>query len=365
MTYKQNLFFIAQCLTIHLDKKNKKKILLKLQSEKIDWEEITKISTNHLVFSALYCNLKKVKFLKYIPEDLIIYMKYINNINKQRNTQIIIQAKEINELLLSNNITPIFIKGTANILEGLYDNISERMIGDIDFICSKNEYQRTIKILLENGYYSVAKENYRFPNEKHYPRLKKKNRIAAVEIHEELISEKYRNEFNYNLVHKNILKLNNINFLSYNHQAVLSIISNHIDDYGFHYKEFALKNAYDVFLFSKKTDIKKNISSYKNLKNPMNCFLACCFLVFGNIHTLDYTKTKKAEKYLSTFDSLVSNDAKRRFWYMLKFIELSIQKRINIIFKLFTSKEHRVWLIKRISDKNWQKNKLKQIGLKK
>ena len=97
----------------------------------------------------------------------------------------------------------------------------------------------------------------------------------------------------------------------------------------------------------------------------MNCFLACCFFIFGNIYTLDYNKTKKAEKYLSTFDSLVSNDAKRRFWYMLKFIELSIQKRINIIFKLFTSKEHRVWLIKRISDKNWQKNKLKQIGLKK
>ena len=365
MTYKQNLFFIAQCLTVKFEKKNKKEVLLKLKNKKIDWDEITKISTNHLVFSALYCNLKKVNFLKYLPKDLIIYMKYINNINEERNTQIIIQAKEINELLLSNNITPIFLKGTANILEGLYDNISERMIGDIDFICSKNEHQRAVKILLENGYYSLAKENYRFPNEKHYPRLKKKNRIAAVEIHEELISEKYRSEFNYNLVYKNTLKLNNINFLSYNHQAVLSIVSSHIDDYGFYYKELALKNAYDVFLISKKTDIKKTISLYKNLKNPMNCFLACCFFIFGNIYTLDYNKTKKAEKYLSNFDSLVSNDVIRKFRYLLKSIELSIQKRMSIIFKSITSKEHRVWLIKRISDKNWQKNKLRQIGLKK
>ena len=365
MTYKQNLFFIAQCLTVKFEKKNKKEVLLKLKNKKIDWDEITKISTNHLVFSALYCNLKKVNFLKYLPKDLIIYMKYINNINEERNTQIIIQAKEINELLLSNNITPIFLKGTANILEGLYDNISERMIGDIDFICSKNEHQRAVKILLENGYYSLAKENYRFPNEKHYPRLKKKNRIAAVEIHEELISEKYRSEFNYNLVYKNTLKLNNINFLSYNHQAVLSIVSSHIDDYGFYYKELALKNAYDVFLISKKTDIKNTISLYKNLKNPMNCFLACCFFIFGNIYTLDYNKTKKAEKYLSNFDSLVSNDVIRKFRYLLKSIELSIQKRMSIIFKSITSKEHRVWLIKRISDKNWQKNKLRQIGLKK
>ena len=365
MTYKENLFFIAQCLTVNFEKKNKKEVLLKLQNEKINWDEITKISTNHLVFSALYCNLKKVKFLKYVPKDLVIYMKYINNINRERNNQIMIQAKEINELLLSNNITPIFLKGIANILEGLYDNISERMVGDIDFICSKNEFQRAVKLLLDNGYYSVSKENYRFPNEKHYPRLKKKNRIAAVEIHKELISEKYRNEFNYNLVHKNTLRLNNVNFLSYNHQAVISITSDQIDDYGFYYKKLALKNAYDVFLISKRTDIKKTISMYKNLKNPMNCFLACCFLVFGNINTLGYTKTKKAEKYLSTFNYLISNDVIRKFRYLLKFIELSVQKRMSIILKSITSKEHRVWLIKRISDKNWQKNKLKQIGLKK
>jgi len=76
MTYKQNLFFIAQCLTVKFEKKNKKEVLIKLKNENIDWDEITKISTNHLVFSALYCNLKKVKFLKYLPKELIIYMKY-------------------------------------------------------------------------------------------------------------------------------------------------------------------------------------------------------------------------------------------------------------------------------------------------
>ena len=39
---------------------------------------------------------------------LITY--YITNLNKSRNLQILKQVKELNNLLLANNITPIFLK---------------------------------------------------------------------------------------------------------------------------------------------------------------------------------------------------------------------------------------------------------------
>ncbi len=45
-------------------------------------------------------------------------MEHVANTNRDRNTQIISQAKELNTFLLSHNITPIFIKGTANLLAG-------------------------------------------------------------------------------------------------------------------------------------------------------------------------------------------------------------------------------------------------------
>ena len=109
MTYKETLFFIAQCLTISLEEKNKEGVLLKLQTEEIDWEAVVEVSTGHYVFSALYCNLKRVEFLKYLPKDLVGYMKYLNDLNQERNTQIITQAKELNKLLLANTSTPIFL----------------------------------------------------------------------------------------------------------------------------------------------------------------------------------------------------------------------------------------------------------------
>ena len=43
---------------------------------------------------------------------------------------------------MANNITPIFLNGAENLLEGLYKDIAERMIGDIDFIISEKESKK-------------------------------------------------------------------------------------------------------------------------------------------------------------------------------------------------------------------------------
>ncbi|MDC0652337.1 nucleotidyltransferase family protein, partial [Flavobacteriaceae bacterium] len=157
MTYKETLFFVAKCLTINHEEHNKRIVEEMLQSNTVDWDAIVKLSTAHFVFPALYCNLKRASFLSYLPEDLVDYMKYITELNRERNERIIAQAKELNTLLLGHNITPIFIKGTGNLLEGLYEDIAERMVGDIDFIFSKEEFPRAVKILTSNGYPSNFK----------------------------------------------------------------------------------------------------------------------------------------------------------------------------------------------------------------
>ena len=60
-------------------------------------------------------------------------MKHITDLNRERNQQTIEQAREIILLLLAYSITPIFLKGTGNLLEGLYEDIAQRMVGDINY----------------------------------------------------------------------------------------------------------------------------------------------------------------------------------------------------------------------------------------
>ena len=108
MNYKETLFFIAKCLTISLEDNNRQEIEKQLKSKSINWDAVVKVSTSHYVFPAMYCNFKRADFLKYLTVDLVDYMKHITDLNRDRNTQIIEQAQELNTLLLENNIRPIF-----------------------------------------------------------------------------------------------------------------------------------------------------------------------------------------------------------------------------------------------------------------
>ena len=195
MIYKETLLFIAKSLTISLEEKNRHEIEFMLKKTNIDWEAVVKVSTSHYVFPTIFYNFKSVNFLKYIPTDLVDYMKDIINLNRDRNTKILQQAKELNRLLNDNGVRPIFLKGTGNLLEGLYKDLGERMVGDIDLLFTKKDLQNAIKILKSHGYYNPDDPLNHFPGHLHYPRMVKEGHIAAVEIHKEVIIDKYRREF--------------------------------------------------------------------------------------------------------------------------------------------------------------------------
>jgi hypothetical protein len=364
MNYKETLYFVATCLTISLEDKNKQVIEEQLQSGTIDWDAVVTVSTSHYVFPALYCNLKRVDFLHYLPQELVSYMAYITNLNRERNQEIIIQAEELNTLLLANNITPIFLKGTGNLVAGLYEDIAERMVGDVDFIFSKEDYSKAIIVLRDIGYSEVIKVTYNLPLFRHYPRLKKENTIAAIEVHKELLIEKYANEFNYNFIEKDSQSVNGFAVLSYANKLNLSIIANQINDKGSYYKTVALRNAYDVFLLSKKTDAKKALNALDKLLHPLNCFLASCYEIFNKVESLEYNKTTKTRSYLSVFTSQFVNSRKTKRQHNRIKSYLFITERLYIIYKAMIYKEHRAWLFSRVTDKNWYRKKLVKLSVK-
>lgn len=365
MNYKETLFFIGKCLTISHEEHNKILVKEELKSGKIDWDSVVKVSTAHFVFPALYCNLKRADFLHYLPEELVNYMIHITDLNRDRNEQIIEQAKEINELLLSNNITPIFLKGTGNLLEDLYEDIAERMVGDIDFIVSKEEYPKAIIILTSFNYFKVYDTTYDFPMFRHHPRLIKNNNIAAIEIHKEILSKEYADEFNHTFIKKDSQNINQVYVMSFKNQLCLSIIAKQINDDGIHFKNITLRNAYDVFLLSKKTNVKTAFNSFIKLKKPLNLFLASCFEVFNKVESLTYVKNDETNVYLKIFYKKLENNSYRIKHDKKTETTLFIKKRFNIIKDSVFNKEKRTWLFKRITDKEWQKEKLIQLGLKK
>ena len=352
MTPAEITLFIAKSLSISLKGKNLEKVKKVLKSQKIDWDLFVKISTNQLVLPALYCNYKRNNLLQFLPNDLVAYMQEITSLNRDRNLQITEQINELNNLLEQNSVTPIFIKGASYLIQGLYDDSAERMIGDIDFLLSHGEYIKSIDLIFDNGYELLKNSKHLRPGKRHFSRLVKNDKIAAVEIHKEMIVEKYASEFNYETIKNNIIQINGFSVLGYNDQKALSIFSNQINDNGFDYKTIGLKNAYDFLLLNSKEPDTEFALRFNKLQTPILCFLASLDYLFGDLG-LAFDNNKKVKKYLNGFKKLINNPNKRKLYIKITRLRIFLIYRIKIFLKCFVNKEYRTWLYKRILDRQW------------
>lgn len=350
MTYKQTFFFIGQCLTINHEEENKVLIRKQLESNTIDWEAFVKISTAHFVLPGVYCNFKKAALLKYLPEDLVAFMKHITHLNRERNTKIIKQALDINNILIKNGIKPIFLKGTGNVIEGLYSDIAERMTGDIDFIVSEDEYQKTIEILKNDGYHRSEKNLIGF--HKHYPRLIKENAIAAIEIHKDFFETNYVAKFNYNTIKRAIQKTSSIHVLSFEDQFYLTILAYQINDNGFALKSISLRSAYDTFLLSKRID-PKNLKQKLDIKfhEMTNCYLATINLILNDIDSLPIVDTKTKQKYLKDFNRIFFNQ--KKYQAHINFIKKTnrLKYQLHLITKAVYKRKYTNYVLKKILER--------------
>lgn len=364
MNYKETLFFVGKCLTINHEEHNKILVEEQLKSDKVDWDEVVKLSTAHYVFPALYINLKKADFLKYIPDDLVEYMQHITDLNRERNQQIIDQAKELNELLLANNITPIFLKGTTHLLEGLYDDIAERMVGDIDFLVDENSVTKAYEVITKKGNYKNENiEDFLGKNHRHLRRIINDDRIAAVEIHRHLTSKNHIENFNFNNV--KYLKLGSFMLLNYDYQLCHSIIDKQINNNGNRYKDISLKNSYDVFLLSKRCNTLSAIKEVEKLFNSSNNFLMLTYKVFNEPKSIQFLKNTKAELFYKEFSEIIDNPKKIKKRLKLDRNIHTLKTIPKVLFKRLIKKSYRDEFIKKILNKEWQNQKLIQLGFKK
>lgn len=346
MTYKETLFFVAQCLTINHEEKNRVAIEAQLVAGAVDWEAVVKLSTAHYVFPALYVNLERAGFLPYLPEDLVAYMAHITDLNRERNAQIIAQANEINALLLAQGIRPIFLKGTGNLLEGLYADLGERMVGDIDFLIIKEDFLRATQILKEQGYASkdVLYRNFHW----HYPKMIHTDRIASVEVHQKILKNTTQGRLGIDLLNDVVYLENNIHVLSQKNKLLATILPKIINDDLYHSKKITLRNAYDVYLLSQEISTTVDYVSHKKMNQKLNNYLGVMKLLLGDTARIYTDENIYSRQYQKSFLRLQSNHAFEKkkvqiFDYLIKY-----KNRLEILQLSFTDETYRKYVLKRI-----------------
>ena len=227
-------------------------ILNGVDIKSINFEKLITLASGHLMLPALFFNIQKKKASYLFPEDFIAYIKNIFTINKARNEILLAEAKELSQLLVENNINHIFLKGTALLLSNVFEDIGERMIGDIDFIIQHKDEEKIIRVLEKHNYRKKdSLKLFRLFKPKHLPRRVNENKKIAIEPHLELLSPGWRSIFNSKQLKQDFkkgvktYKIPNISFL-----VDHCIYAIQIPDKGFFTSYHSHRAIYDIYNLS-------------------------------------------------------------------------------------------------------------------
>jgi hypothetical protein len=242
-----------------------------LNQDHFDWDAIVVEGSKHLVLPALYCRLKAKNLLHCLPDELKAYLEELTSINRNRNVAILKQVNTISDLLQKHHISHVFLKGSALLALGVFEDLGERMVGDIDILIEKSQIEISRDILLANGYIeSEPPLREQFEKHFHLPRLTSKNYLSAVELHHKL----FKTYFDDDLSTKNILdhklNMNEVYIPSVTHILKHNILAYQINDNGYYYNSISFKSGYDTIRIQRQHDISLDYFAGKIIKQYLN-----------------------------------------------------------------------------------------------
>ncbi len=301
---------IGLCLSVDRVAGRREVLIRLFESDGINWDRFVYLSGIHYVQQVIYLKLKKVGLLGYLPEGLDEYLQMVFEMNVVRNRQIMSQMDRITALLNGIGIQPTYLKGNAGLADGLYSDIGERIVRDIDFLVSPSELDAAVEAIYAQGYV-MRPGNYWLPGQmKHYPRLHSPNELADVEVHQAPLDFGLKGVLSYTDV-KSAKKEISDNQLKYVvpsdfHKIIHNFAHGHLGDKGHVYRRTSLRNLYDILLLSDRVPLNEAIRLMPR-KNRATAYFLLAKTFFDLDDTFFTTRSWRAKWYLCQFEYFQSH----------------------------------------------------------
>ena len=319
------------------------------------------LCSNHLVLPAIYNRFIESGLTDVIPNELNEHLKEIYTLNINRNKEILKQIDEINQKFHQADIEPVYLKGAANLLDNLYSNIADRMMGDIDILVKNDDFLEAADLLFNLGYKNELKIYDDIYTLKDYPRMYRNDVPADIELHRLPVIPKFAKEFNTVSIFKEkkqILSKINCFVPSDKHKTIHNFIHGQLTNKGHAIKLIPLRDLYDSYLLLKRVNLNDVLNEIKERKKARLYFEFIPALINIKTITPDYSKKNK--------DFFIKQN-----WYLnhprIHFILINTYKFMYLFndrfLKAFTDKSTMKNIYVRVKDKEWWQKRLSR-GLK-
>ncbi len=361
MDNKQLFYFTGSCLSLGDHPETRKNIIGQFSSGNFPWEKFIALGNRHLILPLLYSIFENERLLPCLPAELGRHLKEIHARNTARNIQIIKQAGEITALLNKNDIYPVLMKGTANILDGLYPAIGDRMIGDIDFLVAENDYKKTA-VLLENEGYSISLPFYGNVDEmKHYPRLFRADVPADVEVHRLPVPEKYCGWFNPQVIEREKKTVDSPFYCfvpSDKHKGIHNFIHSQLSNRGYGYGVATYRDLYDLYLLSKRTSLAEMLREIP-AKQKATAYFSLLKTSLNTDSVVAGERDFSSRLYLGKHNLNLKSRSFSRSNYTLVYLTGRLRSYLQQALLCFHSGKARRSVIQRLTSHEWRRNHIR------
>lgn len=305
----------------------------------IDWDSLVVVGSQHLMLPAIYCRLKEKKLINLVPLELKCYLEEVTAINRNRNKKLKAEAYVIGELLNKENIEYVFIKGMALILGNLFNDMGERMVGDIDILVAEKDIYKAFELLKSHGYSKVKPRNYHSENARHMERQISPDKYGAVELHHEILHHSHKQHLNREAILKNKIFIDNIPITNLTNSIKIAILALQINDKAHFLGYISFKTIYDCFVL--KLPSQKDFLNELSINPKINSFLELSSILLPLLKP--YNSTIYSSLLKKYFIFRLNNPKLGRLAYSLFSYIMITHRRISLF---IINKSYRSYILK-------------------
>ncbi len=320
------------------------------------WEELVWFCDPLLMLPALCLKCRERGWLERMPPALASQLATLCDLNRKRNGAIGEQAAEITRSLVREGIRPVFLKGVAHLLEGLYADPGERIIGDIDLLVEEKDFLRAAHILEEEGYAADAAVYEESAGWLHYPSLYREGSPVRVEIHRIPVADPWARSFTAATVlqeRKPLPGLPGAYVPSDAHQLVHIFVHSQLQNRGHSLKQASFRSFYDLYLLARRSRAEE-VAKLSGYPRRAAAWLTLAGRALGVPGLFLASPPFSARLHCFVYDLSLSYPGAYAIWRFLKKTGhlLLVRYGWKTVRALFRRSDRRA-LMKRLSDAAW------------
>jgi hypothetical protein len=213
------------------------------------------LANDYLVSPAVGSALRSKGFHGTMPQPIADYFDGMAFLNRQRNSCIREEAVFVATILNQTGIMPIFLKGAANLLSGLYADPACRYMVDVDILVPRESLDHCIAAMQREGYQTLSTPD---PSAHHYAPLGRPDSIVSIELHVEPLDTAYGALLRSTEIVNSAIPLDMSGISAYIPRPwcriVQSIVHAELSDHGLMFGTIAVRELLDVALLARTLD---------------------------------------------------------------------------------------------------------------